>query len=101
MSHTDRKDRQAIEPWSHEEVDSRIILHILDAVNNGHEKGLAGTDDTDVVVIIVSCLQNIALKEKWISFDVGKNHSYIAVHEIAAPLGPSKAKALAVVNVLT
>ena len=90
-----REDRQAIEPCSHEEADSRIVLHILDAANDGHEKILVRTGDTDVVVIIVSCLQNIPLKEIWVSFGVGKNHRYIAAHEIAASLGPRKGKALA------
>ena len=59
------------------------------------------TADTDVVVIIVPSLQNIPVTEVWISFVVAKYHRYFAAHEIAANLGPYKAKALAVLHAFT
>lgn len=37
----------------HEEADSRICIHVQDAVRNGASKVLVRTVDTDVIVILV------------------------------------------------
>ena len=76
-------------------------MHVPDAASYGQEKVLVRTGDTDVVVIIVSCLQTIPLKEIKISFGVGKNLRYIAALEIATSLGPRKAKTLAIFHAFT
>ena len=97
-----RRDNVQIEPCMHEEADTRLVLHMLDAANAGHEKIMIRTCDTDVVVIILSKLACIQMAhEVWISFGVGKHHRYIAAHTIAASLGPSKAPALAVFHAFT
>ena len=96
-----REDRSSIEPCSHEEADSRIVLHLCDAGTRGHQKIMVRTGDTDVVVIIVSALQNIPVTEVWISFGVGRHHRYIAAHEIAHAMGPCKARSLAMFHAFT
>ena len=89
-----RGDKVQIEPCSHEEADSRLVLHLLDAAHAGHENIMNRTCDADVVVIILSKLASIPLaREVWISFGVGKHHRYIA--------GPTKAPALTVFHAFT
>jgi len=47
------QDTSHLAPCDHEEVDTRMILHIADAVNKGFKKILLHTVDTDVVVLSV------------------------------------------------
>ena len=44
---------------NHEEADSRLLLHIADAVYPGMEKVLVPITDTDVVVLAVSVVQKL------------------------------------------
>lgn len=74
-----------------EEADSRILLHVFHAVQQGHTKVLIRTVDTDVVVIAVSLygkLEKMKLQEFWISFGVGKATRSIAIHQLVNTLGP-------------
>ncbi|KAK3867201.1 hypothetical protein Pcinc_027318 [Petrolisthes cinctipes] len=41
------------------------------------------------------------MDELWIAFGTGKNYRYIPAHEIAASLGPQKARALPVFYAMT
>ena len=44
---------------SHEEVDTRILLHVKDAMNSGYKDVMIRTVDTDVVVLAVVHFQNL------------------------------------------
>lgn len=101
LSTPQREDKGQIEPCSHEEADTRLILHLWDAAHEGHVNVMVKTSDTDVVVLILSKLHNIPVGEVWISFGVGKHHRYIASHDIAATLGPAKAPAMAMFHAFT
>ena len=80
-----------IPPWDiHKETDTRMILHVVDEVNNGYQKVLQRTVDTDIVVLVVAAATNIDIQELWIAFGTGKHFRYIPAHEIASSLGPSK-----------
>ena len=97
-----RGDKVQFEPRSHEEADTRLVFHLLDAAHASHEKIMIRTCDTDVVVIILSKLASIPMaREVWISFGERKHHRYIAAHTIAATLGPNKAPALTVFHAFT
>ena len=48
-----RADLSTMAPCSHEEADSRILLHVADAVNQGHKQIMIHTSDTDVLVLAV------------------------------------------------
>ena len=48
------KDTSQISPCNHEEADTRIILHVKDAVQTGMRQIMIRTVDTDVVVIAMS-----------------------------------------------
>ena len=60
------------------------------------------TVDSDVVVLAVSAAQGLQPEEElWLTFGTGKRFRYLAVNEIAAGLGPGKARALPVFHGLT
>ncbi len=90
------KDTSQISPCNHEEADTRIMLHVKDAVQTGMRQIMIRTVDTDVVVIAISIGHKLNILNLWIAFGVGKHNTirYIPVHEIAAKLGPSKSSAL-------
>ena len=95
-------DRSSIAPCTHEEADSRMLLHVAHAARNGHHKIMIQTVDTDVVVLAVTVAQTLQPEDElWLAFGNGKNFRYLAAHEIAAGLGPEKARALPVFHALT
>ena len=71
-----------------------MILHMADAVNDGYQKVLLRTVDTDVVVLAVMAAAKIDIQELWVAFGTGKHFRYIPAHQIALALGPSKSQAL-------
>ena len=53
-----------IEQCSHEEADTRLILHLLDPAHVDHEKRMITTCNMDVVGIILFKLANILMAHK-------------------------------------
>ena len=51
---TNRQDVVGLAPCTHEEADTRIILHLEDAVREKHNKISIRTVDTDVVVLAIT-----------------------------------------------
>ena len=82
-------------PCSHEEADSRMMLHVVHAAH----KILVRTVDTDVVVLVAETLP--AEDEVWLAFRTGKHFRYLAAHQIAVCLGPEKSLALPMFHALT
>ena len=58
-------------PCTHKETDTRIILHLEDAVKEGNTKVSIRTVDTDVVVLAVTSAQCLNNAEVWIAFGTG------------------------------
>ena len=83
-----------METCNHEETDSRLLVHVRDAVNRGAKNVMIRTVDTDVVVIAVSDLSKLQELEPdvhiWIAFDMGKNFQYFSVHAIHESLGRAR-----------
>ena len=75
-------------PCSHEEVDTCLLLHVLDAVQKGFRKVCMRTVDTDVVVLAIAIFDRISPEELWIAFGTGSNFHYIPVHKVAAAMDP-------------
>ena len=50
----DYADVSSLAPCTHEEADTRIFLHVKDAVQHDHSKITIRTVDTDVVVLAIS-----------------------------------------------
>ena len=59
----------------HKEADSRIIVHIADAINKGAKTILVRTVDTDVIVIIIGVF--FALLSKCSDIDIWVAENYI------------------------
>ena len=62
-----------LSPCTHEEADTRLILHILNGSSCGFKKISIITVDTDVVVILLYHFFSLDLDELWIEFGVGKS----------------------------
>lgn len=50
-------------PCTHQEADTRIFLHAVDAVNHGHQKITIRTVDKAIVILAISLVSQIHLTE--------------------------------------
>ena len=87
-------DVSNMSPCSHEEADTRLMLHVCDIKKSGLAKIAIRTVDSDVVVLAVSFALELNVEELWIHYGTGKNIRNIAAHEIAQVLGTEKCRAL-------
>lgn len=79
---------------NHEEADTRIVVHILHAIQDGQAKAvLVRSVDTDVVVILIGKFHFLRAVqpdlELWVTFGMGRNFSFISVNSICDDLGQS------------
>ena len=61
-----------VSPCNHEEADTRIFIHVADATHQEFRKISIRPNDSDVVIIAVSCIQDLHLDELWIAYGTGK-----------------------------
>ena len=94
-------DTGEISPCSHEEADTRLMLHCLHAAMHGMRRIVVRTVDTDVVVLAIAFFDRLSVEQLWIYFGVGRHTRLIAVHDVAAVLGPQKCHALPVFHALS
>ena len=97
----DRTDAADLSPCTHEEADTRLLLHAADAARRRYTKVMVRTVDTDVVVIAVAKFQYISLTELWIEFGVGKHLKYLPAHDISRNIGKEKSQALLAFHAFT
>ncbi|KAK3887602.1 hypothetical protein Pcinc_008306 [Petrolisthes cinctipes] len=96
-----QQGESSLAPCCQEETNTRIMLHVAHAAAHDHRQIQVQTIDTDVVVLAVMVAQALpCMDELWIDFGTGKNCPYIPAHEIAASLGPQKARALPVFHAM-
>ena len=50
----ERTEISLLAPCTHEEADTRLMVHILDAASRGHGRIRIRSNDTDVVVLAIS-----------------------------------------------
>jgi len=73
LSVPSQNDLHLFSPCSHEEADSRMMLHVAHAAQQGHQGILIRTVDTDVVVLAVMVSQTLpASSEVWLAIGTGK-----------------------------
>ena len=95
-------DTLGLTPCNHEEADTRMIIHVAHAVQEGHRMIAIRTIDTaDVVVICTAAFHSLACTELWILFGTGANYRTFANYEIAKSLGIQKSRSLPVFHALT
>ena len=78
-----------------------MLVHAADAVNQGCQKIMIRTADTDVVTITVSVIPSIDITELWVAFGTERHLRYIHVHSIALSLGAVKSKVLPMFHAYT
>ena len=71
-----------LSPCNHEEADTRVILHALDAARKEACKILIRTIDTDIVILAIAYFFSIQAKEVWIAFGTGKKFRYIPIQKL-------------------
>ena len=98
---TQSRDVSGLVPCTHEEADTRILLHLEYAVKQGYNKVSIRTVDTDVVVLAVASAQRLNITELWIAFGAGKNFRYLPAHELADALGPGRGIVLPMFHAFT
>ena len=78
----DMSDVEYLQPCSHEEADTRILLHVAHCARQGLRKLLIRTVDTDVVVLAIGHFPALQLDERWVRFGVGTHYRQIAIQKI-------------------
>ena len=101
LTSANRSDLRSLEPCNHEEVDTRLSVHVLDACSSGHRRILIKTNDADVMVLAVSVAENLPADEIWIRYGTGTHLRHLAEHEIAKKMGQQKAKFLPLFHVIS
>ena len=81
-------------PYNHEEFDTRVMLHAVNAVSNGYERILIVANDTDIIVLGISFFSDIGADKLWVSFGIGNKLRNISIHDICNTMFSAKAKAL-------
>ena len=81
-------DLSNLVPCSHEEADTHLFLHAVDAVRKGCRKLCIRSVDTDVVVLAISTFNAINPDELWLAFGTGTKFRYIPIHEVVTNMEP-------------
>ena len=83
-----------LSPCSHEEADTRILLHTNHASKTGHENVTIRSNNTDVLVLAVHFFKHMGLKQLLVASGSGSTFRFLPVHEISQSIGPTKASGL-------
>ena len=89
-------DLTSMVPCNLEEADTRVFLHATNMAENGHQRVVIRTVDTDVLVITISTFDKLEsfVEELWLDFRAEKNGKFYPVHDIYEELRKSKAMGL-------
>ena len=89
---------QQMRSCNYEEADTRILVHVKDALAKGARSVLVRTVDTDVVVILVAQFHTFSLTwpgtSFWVAFGMGKHFQLLSINSICEYLGEQKCRAL-------
>jgi len=95
-----RGNTTSMQPYNHEEADTRLIVHLQDALLNNFSSSMVRTIDTDVVVILIGKFHYLITfcgqVNIWVAFATGKNFTYYHINAICENLGCEKSVALPV-----
>jgi hypothetical protein len=96
-----RKAKDSLQPCTHEEADTRMILYVDDFARSKMHKVLITTTDTDVLVLAIRHFSQNDSDKLWIAFGCGTNFRCIAAHDIANSFGQGKPRALLAFHAFT
>ena len=81
-----------------EEADTRLCVHVLDALEKGARNILVTTVDTDVVVLLASMYFQLSSTfsdlQIWVGFGTGNHFRYYDINSISQSLGEQASHAL-------
>lgn len=84
----------------HEEADTRLLIHLQDALENGSTTCQVRTVDTDVIVIFIGKLKHLLTlnpeADICVAFGTGKHFSHFHISGICTSLGNDRSLALPV-----
>ena len=87
LSFLDRNN-EFLQPCNHEEADTRMFVHVNDAITKDNFRSvLIRSVDTDVVVMAVNAAYSINV-EIFVAFGTGNSFHCIEAHQLAQKLGP-------------
>ena len=76
---------------NHEEADTRMVVHVMHALQQGLATIQIRTVDTDVIAILIGKYHDLAkLKpdiDLWIAFGTGRNFCFYSINRICPSLG--------------
>ena len=102
---TAKGSNRSMAPCIHEEADTRLLVHLHDAIIHGSHDCWVRTVDTDVVVIVIGqfyYLQEFCQNLKiWTAFGSGKHYCYYHINAICEYLGREKSQSLPVFHSFT
>ena len=75
-------------PSLREEADTRLLLHVADAVQKGYSKVYIRTVDTDVVVITIAMFNQINPDDLWLALGTKSKFRYIPIHKVVNRMDP-------------
>jgi len=67
-----QRDNCGLQPCNHTEADTRILLYLAQASNQGHQIALVRTVQSDVVILAIHWLASLGLSELWVCLGTGK-----------------------------
>ena len=70
---------------THEEADTRIILHAAEAFQQGFERTVVVCRDTDVLLLLIHFAHELG-EEVWFKAGTAKDRRFIQVHKVQLPL---------------
>lgn len=82
---------------THEEADTRIVLHANDLVSQGHEHLVVHSRDTDVLLLLI----HHVIAEVWMVAGTKQKPKYIPVHQIRESLNPQVCRNLLAYHAIT
>ena len=93
-------DLMTLQSCYHEETDNRVILHFAKTTLL-QKTLLIRTMDTDVLMLSILPEVIYEVQEPSVALGCGSHFKLLPAHEIAASLGPSRARSLLVFHALT
>jgi hypothetical protein len=69
---TQPHDVSGISPCTREETDTRIFIHVADAVKRYHRRVMIRTVDSDILVLSIAAAQYLEIDQLWVGFATGK-----------------------------
>ena len=86
------------------DADARLVPHAKYAFDNGFERDLTVSNDSDVVALALhhmNIFSTSSSSELWILYGTGENSKFIPIHLMASILGPNHCSAIMKAHVLT